>query len=183
MTHAVPYNFPYNIFDPCCITIRNISGFFSNVINEGTAYTVNIPGDLFKNCVNLENVSRCFSGFNIPFNPTANGFINCTKLKDVSYLFSRTSQFLSFLPPNFFNIGFTDSTKTIIGAGINELTINIPNNADAPTLSNGIYTVVVRDTDIVTSTRYKNVTIESGVITYNPTSTYSQRVDTRTNGI
>jgi hypothetical protein len=90
---------------------------------------MDLPGNLFKKCVNLQSVSGCFRSFGIPFNPTPNGFINCHKLANVSAMFGHVTSALSCLPKNFFNTGFIDTSVDIIGADISEQEIEIPENA------------------------------------------------------
>ena len=170
-------NFPYRIFDPCASIITNLSGFFKNA--SGSVQNVEIPGTLFENCVNLQNISGCFSQFNIDFTLTPNGFVNCPMLSDVSRLFYLTNRFLNGMPNNFFNVGFVDSVTSITGAQINEQTINVPVNADVHTWINSEYLVQVTDGNTRTDTRYKNVTVENdSVIKCNPTSMYRQDIYT-----
>ena len=120
--------FPYHIFDPCCETISNISGFFSHV--TGTPQeTVKLPGTLFTRCTNLTNISSCFSYFGIDFELTPNGFINCHKLSNVSSLFTYTTHALNYLPNHFFNVGFIDSSVDLIGAQINQQVVELPEDA------------------------------------------------------
>lgn len=167
-------DFPYNIFDPCKDTISNISGFFSYV--TGLAQNVKIPGTLFTKCKNLTNISSCFSHFGMDFEPTANGFINCPKLSNVSNLFTYTNKSTKCIPNNFFNTGFIDNNVTIIGAGINEQFIDIPNTVyDQRPLGNE-YLVATEENDTRVTRRYRNVEVVGNRIKCNPMSTYWEQV-------
>lgn len=168
--------FPYDIFDDCANTITTLTSFFANATHQNLTETVVLPGRLFLKCKNLSNITSCFNSFNIPFKLEAGGFINCTKLRNVTTAFANIHSSYPF-PNHFFDTGFVDSTKTIIGAGISEKTMEVEG-----TWSSNEFVVTTETEEEKTIKRYKNVHVDRTTMTYYPISTYSGQLWIKSEG-
>lgn len=99
--------------------LTRVSGLFMNA-RCSRDVVVELPGNLFKNLRNLTDVSACFYNFNSDYTLTSDGFINCTKLDDVSYLFGQdknrqTFRLIGSIPTRLFYHGGRTITKTVTG--------------------------------------------------------------------
>ena len=175
--------FPYHIFDPCASRIGYVTNFFNGARhNQGLIESVDLPGDLFKRCTNLQGIGGCFANFNIPFYLTSNGFINCPRLSNVNSLFSGTKTNLNSLPRNFFNIGFTEQTDTIVGADISQFELELPENSTGGWLANNDYEIITTNGDQRITRDYRYVEEENGTVICTPLSKYFEKIETLVNG-
>lgn len=78
---------PYKLLDDCSSLIL-FNGFFRECKYINQLEVTALPGDLFLNTPNLEICSGTFSNINFNYEIQGNCFRNCSKLKDVSYIFS-----------------------------------------------------------------------------------------------
>ena len=84
--------FPYDIFKNC-VKLKEAPSIFEEVHNfSGAEITINVPGRLFNDCINIENISKMFYNMyeSIKCSLTSLGFKNC-KLINVDYLFAKGS--------------------------------------------------------------------------------------------
>lgn len=98
-------DFPYNIFQNNT-KLTNVVSMFENAVVDpkiGVYSNVKLPGNMFKNTPNLTQCAGVFYNMQVPYTLTETGkytedgelidgyanFINCSKLKDVSYLFGQ----------------------------------------------------------------------------------------------
>lgn len=177
--------FPYDIFDPCCTRISNITSFFSGVRSDGYLSLMDLPGRLFERCTNLSDLTSCFSNFRIPFNLTPNGFIN-TRLSDVDYLFSDTTVCQNGMPNNFFNLGFTEMAPvTLTGATISKIPLEVPEGATADWVNTDYMVTYIdgdannlQQNDTRHTIRYRNLLDEDGTIYCTPLSTCIEKIET-----
>ena len=81
--------FPYEVFSGCSALVE-APGFFSN-IKCPTGTVIELPKDIFKDCVNLTNISYEFYNMeNVKYSFTGEGFKNC-KIVNAAYCFAETN--------------------------------------------------------------------------------------------
>lgn len=105
------------------------------VYNELTS-KLRVPGDLFIDQTRLTSVHRCFQDLDTKFILTGEGFSNCPNLKDVSYLFYRTSKkkncLSSPIPYKLFYHGERVLNSTLVGTNWeHEILVTAINNGTA----------------------------------------------------
>lgn len=117
-------NFPVAIFSNLH-KLEQCIGIFSNIDYTGNSF--DFPGNMFINCPNLTAITGLFDKANFPIKLTSDGFKNCTKLKDVSYLFrtnlsvTERSKMITSIPYHFFYHGSKKVTnETIYGTNQTE---------------------------------------------------------------
>lgn len=183
---VVGLQFPYHIFEPCKNTLTNASNFFYGAyVTDGTVPTpIDLPGDLFKQCPNIQNISSCFANFKIPFNLTPNGFENCHKLSNVNNLFDHTTACQNSMPHHFFNTGMdVDNNYTITGTRIASVVLEVPENSSVNWTTTNDYEVVTTTENTRTTRRYRYLDVnDQQEVIYTPLSKYSEQVETLVNG-
>lgn len=138
-------NFPYEIISHLT-KLTTFSGFFRNCnsINptDNQYPEISLPGTLFSNNRELTNISRCFQDFKGKITLSSNGFENCKKLTNVSYLFCNSIDnldslthdgstklgILSSIPNKFFYHGRNSSINKTITGGNDFIDIDISGN-------------------------------------------------------
>lgn len=116
--------FPFNIVSKLS-NLTTFIGFFSNT-RATLATTPALPGILFLNNKRLKNIASLFYNISFACTLSSEGFINCTTLKDVSYLFAHAtssdpterSQLTGYIPYHFFYNG--SNKRTVILKGTNQ---------------------------------------------------------------
>lgn len=107
-------DFPYEIFDGCA-NLKQFAGIFSGIKGKADV-VVDLPRkgskSLFDGCYNIENLSECFANVNIPYRITANGFVNCPKLRNVSNMFADEHGMRQGMIP--YHLFYNGGTKTIL---------------------------------------------------------------------
>lgn len=132
--------FPHNIVSKLT-KLTKFNCLFDGIrINDN----VKLPGDMFINNTLLTDIQGAFQNLYAPIELTSNGFINCTKLQNVSYLFFKDnvsegllSCSISQIPKKFFYHGGSEATKSITGSNdpehkteeTIEVTYNLPNRS------------------------------------------------------
>lgn len=109
-----------------CTPIKN--GNVEDVVEE----VITLPDEMFYNNANLMNLQYCFYNFKGKIELTSEGFVNCTKLRNLNSLFNTTRSYtylgdinnkkgiISHIPYKFFYTGKKDTDETRSIYGINE---------------------------------------------------------------
>lgn len=78
--------YPYDVFKGIT-TLQSCPCFFSGInFPNSSGVKYELPGDIFVDCVNLEDVCGCFRDQTIKYTLTGKGFKNC-QIKNAAYLF------------------------------------------------------------------------------------------------
>lgn len=120
-------DFPYDIFNNTESTsIIDLHSIFKDAITTSVYSNVQLPGDMFMTSSNLTSTSGLFYNMKITYklSPTSefNNFKNCSKLKDVSYMFGQETltedpYLIGSVPKRFFyHGGVTESIPARKGA-------------------------------------------------------------------
>lgn len=142
--HITSSTFPYDMFNgygdnPQCpsSTLKQVVGLFRNVgFDTEPSEPITLPGDLFRNCTSLTEISYCFYNFKVPNGyylselnqhgirkSVESPFENCKSLNNVQYLFgvdvptdnSYTVNYLKgFIPARFFFHGYTGTSNASV---------------------------------------------------------------------
>lgn len=175
--HIGSEGFPYDLFKHNT-KLKEIIAFFQDCDFTDLATELYLPGDLFKYNTELTKTQRLF--YNINIDPskkhcvlTGNSFENCTKLKEVPYMFGcdasgSINAFMgSEIPAKLFYHGSTKATKTITGCNVEETIEDCTYITNGNKWTKGTYTysgpltVVEKETDEETG-------ITTGKIIINP---------------
>ena len=112
--------FPEDIVSKCRSLVV-FAGFFREVENKAFATTPLIPGNMFLNNINLQDVSALMYNADFAFKLSGEGFKNCPSLQRVSYFCYHTlstenrSKLTGEIPYKLFYHGHTTSSKVVKG--------------------------------------------------------------------
>ena len=109
-----------------CPNLQIFAGFFREVESKTFASDVKIPGNMFINNYDLQNVAALMYNCEFPFKLSGEGFKNCTSLNNVAYFcyhdLSATSRskLTGEIPYRLFYHGLTQATVTLKGTNQEE---------------------------------------------------------------
>lgn len=112
--------FPESIVSRCT-SLVNFAGFFREVENKAFSTVPLIPGNMFLNNRNLQDVSALMYNADFAFKLSGEGFKNCPSLQRVSYFCyhdlstSNRSKLTGEIPYRLFYHGHTTSSKVVKG--------------------------------------------------------------------
>ena len=112
--------FPESIVSNCR-SLKIFAGFFREVEAKSFGTTPSIPGNMFKNNTNLEDVSALMYNAEFAFKLSGGGFANCPNLKNVAYFCyhsvstSSRSKMVGQIPYKLFYHGHSIASVTVEG--------------------------------------------------------------------
>ena len=162
--------FPYEIVKNLS-NLKVFTGFFRNLDFEDYNTTLELPGEMFINNTKLENISRCFQDIKAVVNLTPRGFVNCSNLIDVSYLFcnsyvgsvenlyrdGKNIGIVSSIPSEFFYHGENPKLESITIKGSNELITKIVENQDGWVINEGGFSAEYINPDSTEIIKYSGI--------------------------